>query len=211
MEAGCSSETSVNFYRTTRSHIPEYNTLHNLHSLLFNIENESNLKRAYPIVSFIVLHMDGDYREERFRSPSPLNLKAVAVKMTLQAKTLFLSLDLYEPRYGPADVTWRDFRDCPYAHNAGPCMDSAVFKCKSQVGFFLSFMGWGETWFYLVRRRLTGLLRQHRVIDDECGAVGGMRIGRENGSIRKKPTPVPLCSPQIPHDLTWARTWTAAA
>jgi hypothetical protein len=36
--------------------------------------------------------------------------------------------------------------------------------------------------------------------DDECGAVGGMRIGRG------KPAPVPLRPPQIPHDLTWART-----
>jgi hypothetical protein len=39
--------------------------------------------------------------------------------------------------------------------------------------------------------------------DDECGAVGGMRIGRGNRSTRKKPAPVSLCPPQIPHDLTW--------
>jgi hypothetical protein len=37
--------------------------------------------------------------------------------------------------------------------------------------------------------------------DDECGAVGGM-IGKENPSTRIKPAPVPLCPPQIPHDLT---------
>jgi hypothetical protein len=50
-----------------------------------------------------------------------------------------------------------------------------------------------------------------RMIDDnECETVGGMRIGRENSSIRRKPAPVPLCSPQIPHDLTWDRTRTAA-
>jgi hypothetical protein len=48
------------------------------------------------------------------------------------------------------------------------------------------------------------------MIDDECGAVGGMRIGRENRSTRRKPAPVPLCPPQIPHDLTWARTRAAA-
>jgi hypothetical protein len=40
--------------------------------------------------------------------------------------------------------------------------------------------------------------------DDECGEVGGMRIGRGNPSIRKKPVQVPLCPPQIPHDLTSA-------
>jgi hypothetical protein len=36
---------------------------------------------------------------------------------------------------------------------------------------------------------------------DECGAVGGMRIGRGNRSTRKKPAPVPLCPPQITHYL----------
>jgi hypothetical protein len=53
----------------------------------------------------------------------------------------------------------------------------------------------------LVRRPLIGLLYQPRLIDDECGAFGGMRIGRGNRSTRKKPAPVPLCPPQIPHDL----------
>jgi hypothetical protein len=46
--------------------------------------------------------------------------------------------------------------------------------------------------------------------DDECGAVGGMRIGEGNRSTRGKPAPVPLYPPQIPHDLTWARTRAAA-
>jgi hypothetical protein len=81
----------------------------------------------------------------------------------------------------------------------------------------------------LARRPLTGLLYQPLMIDDdvcirvghkagpctatfndidddECGAVGGMRIDRGNGSTRRKPTTVTLCPPQIPHDLTWART-----
>jgi hypothetical protein len=53
----------------------------------------------------------------------------------------------------------------------------------------------------------TGLVYQSQMIDDvDCGAVGGMRIGRGNRSTRRKPVPVPLCPPQIPHDLTWART-----
>jgi hypothetical protein len=33
-----------------------------------------------------------------------------------------------------------------------------------------------------------------------------MRIGRGNQSARRKPTPVPFCPPQIPHDLTQDRT-----
>jgi hypothetical protein len=38
--------------------------------------------------------------------------------------------------------------------------------------------------------------------DYEDGEFGGMMIGGGNRSTRRKPTPVPLCSPQIPHDLT---------
>jgi hypothetical protein len=41
------------------------------------------------------------------------------------------------------------------------------------------------------------------MIDDDYGAVGGMRIGRGNRSTRRKPAPVPLCPSQFPHDLTW--------
>jgi hypothetical protein len=33
-----------------------------------------------------------------------------------------------------------------------------------------------------------------------------MKIGRGNRSTRRKPAPAPLCPPQIPYDLTWART-----
>jgi hypothetical protein len=62
----------------------------------------------------------------------------------------------------------------------------------------------------LLRRSLTGLLYQPRMIDDECGAVGGMRIGRGNRSSRRKPTPVLLCPPQILHDLALSRTGAAA-
>jgi hypothetical protein len=57
----------------------------------------------------------------------------------------------------------------------------------------------------------TGLQYQPQMIDDgDCGAIGGMKIDRGNLSIGRKPAPVPLCQPQIPHDLTWARTRAAA-
>jgi hypothetical protein len=48
------------------------------------------------------------------------------------------------------------------------------------------------------------------VDDDDCGAIGGMQIGRVNWSTRRKPAPVPLCPPHIPHDLTLAGTQAAA-
>jgi hypothetical protein len=41
---------------------------------------------------------------------------------------------------------------------------------------------------------------------DECEAVGAMRI-----STRSNPVPVPLCPPQIEHDLTRDRTRATAA
>jgi hypothetical protein len=44
---------------------------------------------------------------------------------------------------------------------------------------------------------------------DEGGAVGAM-TGRGNGSTRRKPAPVLLCSPQIPCELTRDRTLAAA-
>jgi hypothetical protein len=47
------------------------------------------------------------------------------------------------------------------------------------------------------------------VDDGECGAVGGMS-DRGTRSTRRKPTPVSLWPPQIPHDLTWTRTRAAA-
>jgi hypothetical protein len=58
----------------------------------------------------------------------------------------------------------------------------------------------------LVLQTLTALLYQPWTIDDECGTVGGIRIGRGNRSSRRKPAPMPLCPPQIPHNMTWART-----
>jgi hypothetical protein len=38
---------------------------------------------------------------------------------------------------------------------------------------------------------------------DGSGAFDGMRIGRRNQSTVRKPAPVPFCSPQILHCLTF--------
>jgi hypothetical protein len=39
------------------------------------------------------------------------------------------------------------------------------------------------------------------MIDEgDCGAIGGMKIGRGNRSNRRKPAPAPFCPPQIPFD-----------
>jgi hypothetical protein len=54
------------------------------------------------------------------------------------------------------------------------------------------------------------LYRPQMIYDGDCGANGGMKIGRGNRSTQRKPAPVPLCSPQIPYDLTRARARAAA-
>jgi hypothetical protein len=48
------------------------------------------------------------------------------------------------------------------------------------------------------------------MFNNEWEEDGGMRIGRGNRSIRRKPAPVPLCPSQVPHDLTRVGTWAAA-
>jgi hypothetical protein len=70
-------------------------------------------------------------------------------------------------------------------------------------------IGWH--WIHLVLRPLLCLLYQPQMIDDgDCGAIGGIRNGRGNRSTRRKPDPMLLCSPQIPRDLSRARTRSAA-
>jgi hypothetical protein len=77
---------------------------------------------------------------------------------------------------------------------------------KPFMTFFLVSLG-GVRLSQLGTSATTCLLYQLRMIDyDECVAVGGMRIGRGNRSTRRKAVPVPLCPPQIPHDLTWTGT-----
>jgi hypothetical protein len=69
--------------------------------------------------------------------------------------------------------------------------------------FFIVFLG-GVRLSPLGTSATLGLLYQPRMIDGgDFGAVSGIRIGRGNRSTRRKPAPVPLCPPQIPHDLTW--------
>jgi hypothetical protein len=82
-----------------------------------------------------------------------------------------------------------------------------AFVCK-YMNFFLPLMG--SDWVHLVLRPLFSLLYQPRMIDDDCGAVGGMRIGRGNRSTRRKVASVPLYSPQILHELIQVRALTAA-
>jgi hypothetical protein len=71
----------------------------------------------------------------------------------------------------------------------------------SQVLFFLVTSG---------GVKLSPLGTSDRVINDECGAVGRMKISKANRSTWRKLTLVSLCPRQIPHDVTWAQTRAAA-
>jgi hypothetical protein len=54
------------------------------------------------------------------------------------------------------------------------------------------------------------LYKPQMIDEDDCGAFGGMKIGRGNRSTRKKPAPAPFCPPQNPRDQTRARSRAAA-
>jgi hypothetical protein len=71
---------------------------------------------------------------------------------------------------------------------------------KQEVHFFTFIVGCG------VQLVPLGTAATNRPIDYDDGEIGGM-IGRGNRSTRRKPAPVPLCSPQTPHA---ARTRTRA-
>jgi hypothetical protein len=40
---------------------------------------------------------------------------------------------------------------------------------------------------------------------NEYVAVGGVKTGKENWGVERKPTPMPLCLPQMPGNLTFGR------
>jgi hypothetical protein len=84
----------------------------------------------------------------------------------------------------------------PFSHiDCSVCFTLSFFKWHQ---LFLFCWGGGET-FHVVRRPRIGLLYQPRMVDDECGAVGGMKIGRGNRSIQRKPAAVPLCQCHFVH------------
>jgi hypothetical protein len=75
------------------------------------------------------------------------------------------------------------------------CHDVIISEDHIQVSFYW----WGGT-KSLGTAATSGLLYKPQMIDeDDCGAIGGMNIGKGNRSTRRKPAPAPLCPPKIPH------------
>jgi hypothetical protein len=108
---------------------------------------------------------------------------------------IIATLHIWRPRalfpiWEPAVVTtdgvkntlWIQHSNQPSASDKLTCFFFFVSLC----GVRLSPLGTSAT---------VGLLYQPRMIDDDYGAVGGIRIGRGNRSTRRKPAPVPLCPP----------------
>jgi hypothetical protein len=85
-----------------------------------------------------------------------------------------------------------------------------LFPENSSWSFFFYFLGGGVRLSPLGTSATIWPIVEPRMIYDECGAVCGMRIGKGNRSTQRKPASVPLCPPQIPHNLTWTRTRPAA-
>jgi hypothetical protein len=97
-------------------------------------------------------------------------------------------------------------------HALLPIKHNDLCTCRiSPVHSFFFLVSLGGVWLSPLGTPATvGLLYKPRMINDDYGAVSGMRTGRWNRSTRRKSAPVPLCPPQIPHDLAWDRTRAAA-
>jgi hypothetical protein len=70
---------------------------------------------------------------------------------------------------------------------------------------FLVAMGWDYVSVEL--RPPTDPLSIPQMIHEWIWSSGGTILTRETEGLGEKPVSVPLCPPQIPHELTWARTW----
>jgi hypothetical protein len=89
-------------------------------------------------------------------------------------------------------------------------MDVRGVGVRAPLGSRIFFSGVGLT-SPLGTAATSDLLYKPQMVDEgDCGAIGGMKIGRGNRNTRRKPAPAPLCPPQIPHGQTRARTRAAA-
>jgi hypothetical protein len=90
----------------------------------------------------------------------------------------------------------------------GLCLDfnHALIPLINNYYFYFLLLLVGYVSKSLGTAATSGLLYKPQMIDeDDCGAIGRMKIGRGNQSTRRKPAPAPLCPPQISHDQTRAR------
>jgi hypothetical protein len=108
----------------------------------------------------------------------------------------------------PFAYTW-DFyyhaRNLDSGCTVAPTLEVCMATVPVRI-FFYYYYWWGGT-KSLGTAATSGLLYKPQMIDeDDCRAIGGMKIGRGNRSTRRKPAAAPLYPPQIRHDQTRART-----
>jgi hypothetical protein len=140
----------------------------------------------------------------------PLGFLSGFIHWGFPIKILYKIFISYIPRKCLAHLIILYFITLMICHEYNYWAPHTIFSIRLLYLIFYNFSGVGWDWVHLVRRPLFGPLYQPRMIDDECGVVGRMRTGRGNRSTLRKPAPVPLCPPQIPHNLTWDRTRAAA-
>jgi hypothetical protein len=112
---------------------------------------------------------------------------------------------LIHPEYNNNSVVWVRERTIPTERPPLVGEVSAKFWVKRIEICVLPSAGGVEPRLLLLRA-LIGLLYLRRMTMSVEQSVG-----KENRSTRRKPAPLPLCPPQIPHDLTLARKREAAA
>jgi hypothetical protein len=91
--------------------------------------------------------------------------------------------------------TRQRLRDVPHSHVASK-YDLSIFLLLGGVG--LSPLGTAATSDLLCQPQM--------IVEGDCGAIGGMKIGRGKPSTRRKLAPAPLCPPKISLDQTRDRT-----
>jgi hypothetical protein len=72
------------------------------------------------------------------------------------------------------------------------------------------FFLWGGTYVTRYCGHFWPIVQPQMIDEGDCGAIGGMKLGRGNRSTQRKPAPAPFCPPQIPLDQTRAQTRAAA-
>jgi hypothetical protein len=83
-------------------------------------------------------------------------------------------------------------------------MASRSCRCRSEQShssgiIFIIIILNGVSLSPLATAATTGVLYKPQMIDEgDCGAIGGIKIGRGNRSTRRKPAPAPRYPPQIP-------------
>jgi hypothetical protein len=89
------------------------------------------------------------------------------------------------------------------------CMWTRTNPARSQLFLFLILSGVRLS--PLGTAATSGLLYQLQMIGEgDCGAIGGMKIGKETQSTRRTSAPAQFCPPQIPHDQIRVRIRAAA-